>query len=352
MRVGILTASRTNNNGTDLQTVAMYRLLKKTGHQVEVIDYACTKLDGSRKMLRKKDVASLIRLPWKICDHLSRERFRKNAFVKSPQTYYPQDLNLDRYDAVVVGSDQIWNLQITGGDVNFFLPEQTGNMKRIAYAPSLGKTDIRHWEQEYSLKEKLDRFAGVSVRESSGVAALEQIGVQARHDLDPLLCMTRKEWESVAAKPKKAKKHVVLYMVERNEKAVQAARAYAQENGCCVLKFGPLQKPVKGIRMLPCVSLPRWIRLMADAQMVFTDSYHGLSMAVALNTNVRVFPLREEESNSRAKSLLQMLRMERCFMDTAADPADAYCPDWDAVNEILQAKRRDSEVYLKQMLSK
>ena len=351
MRVGILTASRTNNNGTDLQTAAMYRLLKKTGHDVEVIDYACKKLDGSRRLLRKKNLISFVRLPWKIYDHLSREKFRRHAFVKSPETYYPENLNLDRYDAVVVGSDQIWNLDITGGDVNFFLPENTGNMKRIAYAPSLGKTDIRHWEQQYSLKEKLDRFAGVSVRESSGVDALAQIGVQARHDLDPLLCMDRSQWEDLAAKPKKKKKYAVLYLVGGGQAAEREICAYAKKNGCRIIKFGPLQKPTKGMRTRSFVSLPQWIRLMADAEMVFTNSYHGLSTAIALNTNVRVFPLEEVQANARALSLLRMLQMEAYFMDSADRPADNACPDWDKVNKILVQKRRESESYLRQMLS-
>lgn len=351
MRVGILTASRTNNNGTDLQTAAMYRLVKNTGHDVEVIDYACKKLDGSRRLLRKKNLVSFVRLPWKIYDHLSRERFRRRAFVKSPETYYPENLNLDRYDAVVVGSDQVWNLEITGGDVNFFLPESTGNMKRIAYAPSLGKTDIRQWEQQYSLGEKLARFAGVSVRESSGVETLAQIGVQARHDLDPLLCMDRSQWENLATKRKKTKKYVVLYLVSRNEAAVKEARAYAERNGCRLLKLGLPQKPAKGMRILSFISLPRWIRLMADAQMVYTNSYHGLSMAIALNTNVRVFPLQEQQSNSRSLNLLQMLQMEKYFVDSEDCPDETVCPDWSKVNEILAAKRSESEAYLSQMLN-
>ena len=350
MHVGILTASRTNNNGTDLQTAAMYRLLEQTGHDVEVIDYACKKLDGGRRLLPKKNLAGFLRLPWKIYDSFSREQFRQRAFVRSPETYYPENLNLDRYDAVVVGSDQIWNLDITGGDLNFFLPESVGNIKRVAYAPSLGKMDIRHWEQQYALKEKLDRFAGVSVRESSGVAALSQIGVEARHALDPLLCIDRSDWENLAAKPKRREKYIVLYLVGGSPAAERKARSYAKRTGCRILKFGPPQKPTKGIRTLSFVSLPKWIRLMADAQMVFTNSYHGLSVAVALNTNVRVFPLKEEQANARARSLLQMLQMEEYFMESADCTADDAYPDWAKVKKILAEKRKDSESYLIQML--
>ncbi len=350
MRVGILTASRTNNNGTDLQTAAMYKLFRKTGNAVEVIDYACKKLDGSRRLLPKRSASAFVRLPWKIFDRLSRESFRKKAFKRSPQTYYPQDLQLDRYDAVVVGSDQIWNLNITGNDLNFFLPENTGSMKRFSYAASLGKTDIRQWEEVFGLKQLLSRFSGVSVRESSGVEALSQIGVEARHDLDPLLCMERSDWEQLAAKGSEKKKYVLLYLVQGSQKAEQAAVAYAKANGFRLYRFGPPQKPTKGMRTRSFVSVPRWIRLMADAQMVFTNSYHGLSAAIALNTDVRVYPLKEQQANTRSLCLLEDLGLQEYFIKEE-QPADALpSPDWNRVNAMLQTLRERSMAYIKQML--
>lgn len=351
MRVGILTASRTNNNGTDLQTAAMYKLFCKTGNAVEVIDYACKKLDGSRRLLPKRSASAFARLPWKIFDSLSRESFRKKAFKRSPQTYYPQDLQLDRYDAVVVGSDQIWNLNITGNDLNFFLPENTGRMKRFSYAASLGRTDIRQWEEAFGLKQLLSRFSGVSVRESSGVEALSQIGVAARHDLDPLLCMDRADWEQLAAKGTEKKKYVLLYLVQGCKAAEQAAVAYAKKNGCRVYRFGPPQKPTKGMRTRSFVSIPRWIRLMADAQVVFTNSYHGLSATVALNTNVRVFPLKEEQANTRSRCLLEALGMQSCFVKEI-DPADPLpCPDWGKVNDTVRSLQESSMAYIEEMLN-
>ena len=50
MRIGILTASRSDNNGTDLQALAMLSIFRKTGNAVELINYKCEKLENSRKI--------------------------------------------------------------------------------------------------------------------------------------------------------------------------------------------------------------------------------------------------------------------------------------------------------------
>ena len=51
MRIGILTASRTDNNGTDLQALAMLNLFRRMGaDNVELVDYECEKLESSKNL--------------------------------------------------------------------------------------------------------------------------------------------------------------------------------------------------------------------------------------------------------------------------------------------------------------
>ena len=62
------------------------------------------------------------------------------------------------YDAVVVGSDQIWNLDITGNDFNFFLPFD--GIKKYSYAASIGKKDIK---QKLKYANKNRDLSGVKI---------------------------------------------------------------------------------------------------------------------------------------------------------------------------------------------
>ena len=348
MRIGILTASRTNNNGTDLQCAAMYRLFQKTGAQVEVIDYACKKLDNSRKLMLKCSLGNLIRLPWQIFNHLSHENFRRKHFVKSKKTYAPNALMLDRYDAVVVGSDQIWNLKITGNDLNFFLPPSCGKTRRFAYAASLGVTDLADWENKYHLSEMLKQFEGVSVREGSGVAALQSIGITAREDLDPILCMTETDWQALCPAQKKKENYVLLYTAEYSGELMQAAREYARKTGAKILRISNLRKPEAGIRTLSFVSMAKWLSLMRNAEMVYTNSYHGLSVAIAMHKNFRLFALKKAEQNTRSMCLLEKLGLSEFAHSNQTSLIAA--PDWQQTEKTLDALRQRSNAYIKTML--
>lgn len=349
MRVGILTASRTNNNGTDLQCAAMQRLLCRTGAQAEVIDYACTKLDNSRKLMPFWSLADLIRLPWRVFNHLTHQKFRKQHFVRSEKTFYPESLRLDDYDAVVVGSDQIWNLRITGGDRNFFLPQNCGDVKRFSYAASLGVTDVAQWEQQYGLRDMLKNFRGVSVRESSGVEALEKIGVEAREDLDPILCMTAQDWDALCPKKDNQEKYVLLYLVEKCPEALTAAREYAKKTGAKILRIGNISKPVKGVRTLNFVSIQKWLWLMKHAQAVYTNSYHGLSTAIAMHKNFRLFSLPNAAHNTRSLCLLDKLGLSGYTWQNK-DLELTKTPDWTQTEQTLDVLRQRSAAYIKTML--
>lgn len=350
MRVGILTASRTNNNGTDLQAAAMYKIFKQVGFDVEVIDYACEKLDRSKKILPSFSIKSFLRVPWRLFRNLSHESFRRKEFRHSAQTYFPETLSLDSYDAIVVGSDQVWNLMITGYDTNFFLPSNIGKMKRFSYAVSLGKINISEWENDFKLSSLLSAFDGVSVRESSGVRALQDIGITAREDLDPLLCLDRSEWEGMSSKTHIRRPYVLLYLVEECKEAERIAIDYAKKRQMDVVRIGCLNKPIKGVRTKSFVSVPKWIGLMNKADMVFTNSYHGLSTSIALNTNFRFFMLRNEEHNTRALCLLEKIRLrEFVYRYTDVDSLEKH-PDWRVVNETVLELRNQSIDYIKSIM--
>ena len=122
MKVGILTASRTNNNGTDLQAYAMQELLGEVCDDVELINYKCEKLENSRKIFFAKSLRGLFLIPQRYPRHKNHEAFRKQFFHYSNTVYDKTSIQSVDYDMIIVGSDQIWNLSITGNDLSFFLP--------------------------------------------------------------------------------------------------------------------------------------------------------------------------------------------------------------------------------------
>ena len=344
MKLGIMTAARTNNFGTDLQAYAMQKVFGKYS-DAEIIDYVCPKLENSHKLLNGVSLIGLIYLPWKIYKNISHFLFRKKYFKKS-RKYTVDNVHEIKYDAVVVGSDQIWNLDITGNDMNFFLPFE--GPAKYAYAASIGKEDIRHWQEKYNLKKYLDDFLKISVREASGVDVLKGIGVDADYHLDPILMLDKDEWTELATR-KTLAKYVFVYLIQKNDEAIRYAKKYATENGLKVVVFQSPGKYRKGIRKCVYCDVVRWISYMNNADMIITNSYHGLSMAIALERNFRVFGIKNSvQNNSRMENLVKNTELESFMYVDKAD-GNYECPDWENVRQKLKCLQEKSLKYIKEI---
>lgn len=340
VKVGILTASKTNNNGTDIQAYAMQRLISSLGYDAEIIDYGCQRLNSAKNLLRVKSVKDIVRMPWNIYMQMTHEKFRKENFKRS-NYMDPQNLNLSEYDAVVVGSDQVWNLTVTGNDLNFYLPPELGSFKRVSYAASIGKSNIMKWDRKYNIAALLKQFSVVSVREKSAIDCLKAIGIDAIEDLDPIIAIGKKELSTLMPKRSIQQRFVLLYLVERNPNAVADAVRYAHEHNCKTYMITNMSYPIKEVKQKWFVSLPKWLDLMNTAEVVFTNSYHGVSVAITLNRKFKAYALDSSEGNLRTISLLEKAGLLAHYAEDIGARFDAGI-DWNAVNEQLEILRADS----------
>ena len=346
MKIGILTASRTNNNGTDLQALAMQTLFSAISNgPAEIINYVCPKLENSRKAFYPKNIKGLAQMPFRLVRHIQHERFRKKYFQYSEEIYTKENLQYNPYDLVVVGSDQIWNLKITGEDMSFFLPFSMKGLKS-SYAASIATGDMTQIEEKHHIHQHLSDFFQVSVREETAVDALGGIGVKARHDLDPLLMLPADHWEQFVANRKTKGKFVFVYTVSRTKEALAYAKAYAKQNNAKVISWGPMFKPTTGVHSVPFGSIEEWLFYMKHADLVVTNSYHGLAFCVNFQKKFTLFALPNKHSNIRLESLLETAGVE------AQKDGTIYCPDWMGVQEKIESKRSASERYIKQMLER
>lgn len=348
-KIGILTASRTNNFGTDIQAYAMQMLFSQYA-DVEIINYRCTNLERSHNILPNLDVKSIIRLPYKIYKNITHSLFRKRHFKYSPTKYHTKNLKeiCDRYDAIVVGSDQIWNLNITGNDLNFFLPWHSTKAKKFSYAASIGANDISVFERKYAISEFLRDFERVSVRESSAVTVLKAININAYMNLDPIQMINNDVWESFAKRKRDRKSYMLIYQVETPIEMCNNAREYARNKSYNVLRISPPTFPCQGIKSCSFLSLERWMNLMLGAAIVITDSYHGLSFCISNHVNFRLIDLPSEEKNIRSYNLLERLHLEKFNIKSNEY---SRVPDWIDVDDKLQNERIESLEYVKKICS-
>ena len=340
MKIGIMTVSRVDNNGTNLQALAMQKLFKKFCSDVQLINYKCEKLENSRKMFYPHTLKGFLSIPWKIANHYNHEKFRRKHFVYSKNVYTKNELADLDYDAIVVGSDQIWNLSITGGDLSFFLPFDCKG-KKYSYAASIGKTNVEAWEKKYGLSKHLNNLECVSVRERSGVDAFKGIGVSSRFDLDPLLMLEKEEWLKYHEPTNFKKKYVFVYLADGNSDAMKFAKKYAREHNLEVVAWGNYIKPVFGVKTVKYSGIGKWLSYINNAEIVVTNSYHCLAFTILYNKNFTVFHLKDQiQSNTRLDNLINNVGL------ATIDDGAIYEPDWQTVESALGELRKASFEYI------
>ena len=133
---------------------------------------------------------------------------------------------MNRFDAFICGSDQIWNPSSF-----WFVPtnylEFAPKGKRIAYAPSVGMKNIpEKFHQNLRLWfERLREIDFLSSREKASSRMIERItGRKVATVLDPTLLVTPEEWLKLLDKPvwskeigaivKSGKKYVLAYLLD------------------------------------------------------------------------------------------------------------------------------------------
>lgn len=346
MKIGILTASRTNNIGTDMQALAMQWLFQSYANtSVELINYKCNKLENSRKIFYPKNLHGLLSIPYKLAQRSNHSKFRMKYFNYSKQIYDSSNISLIDYDLTVVGSDQIWNFNITGNDLSFYLPFDTRGMKS-SYAASISEENIKLLAEKHNLHTHLAAFQGVSVREKQAADVLSEIGIEARSDLDPLLMIDAEKWNSIASNNHPSKGYVLLYVVDRVQEAVSFAKKYAKEHNLDVYMWGNVIKPVKGVKPIRFSGMEDWLSFMKHADLVVTNSYHGLSFAINYQKKFAIFNLKSSDSNLRLDNLLNLIGLEN------KGDGHIYNPDWTDVFLRINVQRVDSRAYIARMLER
>src|SRR5690606_17900936 len=172
MKIGILTFQHSINFGAQLQCYALQETLKQMGHEVKVIQFIpkSEKKPFFRGIGVKKNgfFKALFHLYIKLVHGFKiKRRFKifsdKYLNKTEPCTETSISAVTKDFDAIVVGSDQVWGYAFHSSAIFFigWIPEFKG--KRISYAPccAINKVDDIH---RAKVEKLLKKFSSISVR--------------------------------------------------------------------------------------------------------------------------------------------------------------------------------------------
>jgi len=188
VKIGIVTLYDAPNYGAFLQAYALQEILEGMGHHVEFLpfrnieppEYIIWTLNYGRILFNLINLRMMI------------YQFRRRRAIKKCLSKLNIAGNTSQYyDAVILGSDEIWNLK----SVTFnHYPEyfgngiNTGNL--IAYAPDCGNTPIQQLSADENAVKGLNRINRISARSKHTADAVKTItGKSVPIVLDPALLL-------------------------------------------------------------------------------------------------------------------------------------------------------------------
>lgn len=290
-RVGILTLHHSYNCGSMLQAFALQETLERMGHEVRVINFSN---EGQARLYSvlerptslKRIVKDLLLAPraGRIRRNFAAyERFMtEHLHLDGPVVRHREELDDAGYDAVVAGSDQVWNVTIDDGDDAYFLPWVT-RARRVAYAPSFGARSPARFSPDPRVHaDWLRRFDALSVRERNGRRWIrELIGVDAPVLLDPTLLLDAGDYAPLEHRPPGLPGEYLFYYAPSYSRPINRfVAAIAKRHGLAVVAFNAKTFYVKGMGLtgfvLPAVEGPAaYLALIRGAAAVVTTSFHG-----------------------------------------------------------------------------
>ncbi len=358
-KIATLTFHRAVNYGAVFQTYALQKAIEKEGFETEVADYRnafLESLHNPHDLSKYKTILHYIKAITK--NRVKRdnranfESFRR-AHISISQNVYDEK-NISRiaedYAAVIVGSDQVWNLNCTNQDEAYFLPFSTGTAKKFSYAASMGiklETD----ELKATYRRLTEGFDAISVREVQAQQELESIGVPSVVCVDPTLLLDGCEWASLEKKPQGLsgnEKYLLVYVIVETPTIFEKAKKIAEEKGLelVYINEGLLKKG--GFRNLYKLSPEEWLWAFRHASYIVTNSFHGTAFSLNFARNFVVEPLPvKSNANSRITDLLDCVGLRSHFIE---GDSNIFLEDVDYSSVDLSVIKKQSQQYLKDIL--
>lgn len=363
----IITIFDNTNFGTYLQALALALVIKKSGFDVEIVDYI---RPGQSEEAWKKFANNFIKKIYYTFWEFPRWRKLRNGCHSFVNCFVP--LSKIRYnsykelkgnpplaDIYVTGSDQVWNsIYNEGIDKSFYLDFAPSGHKRVAYAASIGMPEIPKGEVEET-KRLLCKYSAITVREADACRILADLGFNdVPVALDPTLLLDKSAWTDIARRFKqiKTEPYILVYSVEekaQNELIGCYARQLAHKHGWKIyeISYNSYHHRLKfADKHFLQVTPEVFLQLMLDAEFVIVSSFHGT--AFSINFNKQFLTVTPGRFNSRVDNILTLCGLkDRLVTSSLFDIDELKSINYGKVNELIEIERNKSIGLLCNMLA-
>lgn len=335
MKIGVVTIYSAFNYGSFLQAYAMQKTLESMNHEVFVLNCSRSTTISSlrQKIFFKKLPFTLKRL---------------FAYSKDWKKLSIKKYDGEKYDAVIVGSDEVWNIKGSFEHWPEYFGEGLNTNKLIAYAPSIGFSTVQDFLGNKEVLDKLNNFDAILPRDNATIELCDKaLGESSIRVVDPtLLCLDM--WQNVVSERRIVKeKYILYYSYLDNSPMKPYILRFAKENNLKVIIAGFDYKwGDQNIMTSPL----GFLQLINDAEYVFTSTFHGTVFSTIFKKRFLTRP-----SGQKVSDYLKFVELEsRTYFDDMSYEqfCDAVCSEinYEKVRDIQKKSSIESICILKQKM--
>lgn len=359
-KIGVLTFHRADSYGAHLQAYATVVFLNQSGYDAELVDYMNQYEQRFQKLFYSENGKMSGFLTSFIKDFVFRKRYYKSKAFGSIEQYCSvskrrfknkDELDSACYDVLAVGSDQVWNREITNGLDDAFLLMHGQASKRISISSSMGSVTLTD-KEKVLFQRAFERFDAISVREEFTKKQLQDTtNSSIKILMDPTFLIDKDKWvQSLVCKSTKygniKEKYILTFFLAPDETYKSRMKKLSNKLKLPVWSIQSIAvKRIESDRIILGATVADFLALIANAEVVVTDSFHGTALSINMERNFIAF--KNKGNPVRVMTLLDTLHLsDRLDMEE-----EKYCSvDYRSINEILVTLRNDSRRWIVQAI--
>lgn len=351
--VGIVTIQNRFNYGNRLQNYATQRILERYGLEVEsMVQRTSPSLKTKARAVARKALGKESEFR-----ELEMSAERLAAFNEFNKTIHFRDIyndrgsEIERYDLIVAGSDQIWAMRKFAHNERWAYLQFAKPCQRIALAPSLGLSSASS-ARKRRLSRYLKGFRSLSVREDSGAKLIfEATGREAQVLCDPTLVLHAEEWRAVASdRLVPETPYIFTYLLgSKSPEVVDVLEKVTFHGEIPIVALSDRERQGE-----PPAGPSDFISLVDHASHVVTDSFHAAVFSAIMQTPLTIVHRDGGKSAysqmfGRLETLANKLSIKEKIYGSGEFDLSQACV-YDGVSESIAHERSKYLAYLEECL--
>jgi len=327
MKIGILTFHCAYNYGAVIQCYCLQEFLTLLGHDVYVIDYRPDYLVTPYRVFSlqnwfslsfSKTVHKMITEPSLLRYRIKRKNTFENFISNTLNLLSVKECKKISLDAILYGSDQIWNSKINHGFFDDFYFGIGLEGKKIAYAASSKSVELSNKEKVY-YESNLKKFHSISVRELSLANLIRPLtNKEVSVVLDPSLLVPPTILNNISSHLK-YDGYILTYDIIPNKKTKVLGERLSKLYNCRMIELSSsITYESKETGYMLGISPYDFLGYIQKARFVVTTSFHGVALSIKLNKDFYAIK-QNNNSDLRLETLLNILDLESRFVDDNTD---------------------------------